>query len=289
MKPVDRCSWCAANAFTALFEVRMGGMMSRVVHCDRCGLAFLDPRPDNDEIAALYSNEYFVDHVKPEILDSREKSATGLLRHLNRFLPARGRMLDIGAATGSFCAVFQKAGWEVSGIELSRFARESAKNIYGLTMYPDFSSANFQNDYFDCVLMSQVIEHMPVFSGVLHEVHRVMRSEGVLFVSTPNFDSPAARRRKAGWSPLRPFEHVTFFTPKTLRMVLVDSGFKIIRLDTMQAAVTTPHLKKIFGVARADGISKIANRLFPALKRSVRNILGKLYPGDDIQVIAGKV
>ena len=288
MKPVDRCSWCAAIAFTTLFEVRIGSLVSQVVHCNRCGLAFLDPRPDDDEIEAVYSREYFVDHVKPEILDSREKSAAGLLRHLSRYLPEKGRMLDIGAATGSFCAVFQKAGWEVSGIELSPFAREAAKNIYGLTMYPDFTSAGFQNDHFDCVLMSQVIEHLSRYSDVLNEVYRVMRPDGIFFVSTPNFGSPAAKRRMAKWASLKPFEHLTFFTPATLRMILVESGFKILRLDTMQAAVTTPHLKKIFGVAQADGISKIANRLFPVLKRSVRNILGKLYPGDDIQVIAGK-
>jgi SAM-dependent methyltransferase len=251
-------------------------------------LAFLDPRPEPDEIKSFYSDTYFTDHVKQEILDSREQAAAGLMRRLDRYLPLRGRVLDIGAATGSYLAAFKKAGWEVNGIELSDFARDAAQRIYGITMHPDLVSAGFADESFDLIMMNQVIEHLAEFSGLLDEARRVLKPGGVLFLSTPNFGSPAARSRKSTWSALKPEEHLTFFTPRTIRRCLAKSRFRIVHLDTMQAAITTAHFKKLFGAGKASAISSFANRFFPKLKRSVRDLLGLLYPGDNIDVIARK-
>jgi SAM-dependent methyltransferase len=288
MKSVDKCSLCGECAFANLFEVRIRNAVSHVVRCGACGLAFLDPRPEPGEIKSIYSDAYFADHVKQEILDSREQAAAGLMRRLGRYLPLRGRVLDIGAATGAYLAAFRKAGWEVDGVEISGFAREAAQRIYGITMHPDLVSAGFADNSFDLIMMNQVIEHLAEFSGLLDEARRVLKPGGVLFLSTPNFGSPAARSRKSTWSALKPEEHLTFFTPRTIRRCLAKSRFRIVHLDTMQAAITTAHFKKLFGAGKASAISSFANRFFPKLKRSVRDLLGLLYPGDNIDVIARK-
>lgn len=288
MKNVDKCSFCGTGVFARLFPVPIGDHSSAVVRCQNCFLAFLDPQPEPDEIKAVYQDAYFVDHVKPEILKSREDAAGGIRHRLARHLPETGRMLDIGASTGAYLAHFRSQGWEVHGVELSEFAREAALKIYGITMVADLDAAKYPDDHFDFVLLNQVIEHLPQCGGMLDTIRRILKPGGILFCTTPNFGSPAAKRQKGEWFALKPREHVVFFTPFTLARFLVRARFQIIRIDTMQAAVTTPHFEKIIGTRRAGFVSKTANRFFPGLKRAVRDLLGKLYPGDNIEVVATK-
>lgn len=261
---------------------------AHVVRCVKCGLAFLDPRPSREEIEKIYGDEYFRDHVKPEILDSRALASAGLFNKIKKYLPEKGRILDIGAATGAYLSAFKNQRWDVSGIEISDYARESAKIIFDITLYRDLESAAFSSDYFNLILMNHVIEHLPEHVTLLKEVNRILKPEGILFIGTPNFGSPSAAKLKSDWPSLKPDEHLTFFTPKTLKMVLHKAGFMILKCNTMQPLITTPQFEKIFGTKNAGLIVKLSNFLFANAKRKARNMIGRVYPGDEIEIIAAK-
>jgi SAM-dependent methyltransferase len=288
VKSIEKCSLCGSSRFRELFKVKTNNIGTNVIRCAKCGLAFLDPRPSREEIKTIYGNEYFSDHVKPEILDSRALASAELIKRLKKYLPEKGRVLDIGAATGAYLSAFKNQGWDVSGIEISDYARESAKKIFDITLYPNLESAAFSSNYFDFILMNHVIEHLPEHLKLLKEVNRILKPEGILYVGTPNFGSPSAAKLKSDWPSLKPDEHLTFFTPKTLKMVLNKAGFLIIKCDTMQPLVTTPQFEKMFGTKNAGIITKISNFLFPNLKRTAKNIIGWVYPGDAIEIIAAK-
>ncbi len=290
MQPVEKCSFCGSTSFTKLFEVSIMNMGTNVVRCRKCGLAFLNPRPGQEEIKTIYAGEYFADRINPQKLLSQELSSSGLIKKLRMYLPEKGRVLDIGAATGAYLAAFKNAGWDVFGVEISDFARESAKTTYGITtIYPNLETASFASDYFDFIYMVHVIEHFPEHISLLKEVNRVLKPGGILFIATPNFGSPAAAKMKSEWPSLKPDQHLTFFTPKTLKMVLIHSDFKIVKCDTMQSVIETPHLEKLFGKTKTGYLSKIANKFFPGIKSSIRNIIGKIYPGDSIEIVAKKI
>jgi 2-polyprenyl-3-methyl-5-hydroxy-6-metoxy-1,4-benzoquinol methylase len=288
MKSIEKCNLCGSGRFIELFKVKTMNIGINVVRCSKCGLAFLDSSPSQEEIKTIYGNKYFSDLVKPEILDSRALASAGLLKRLKKYLPEKGRILDIGAATGAYLSAFKNQGWDVSGIEISDYARESAKIIFDITLYPNLESAAFSSNYFDFILMNHVIEHLPEYLKMLKEVNRILKPEGILYVGTPNFGSPSAAKLKSYWPSLKPGEHLTFFTPKTLKMVLDKAGFVIIKCDTMQPLITTPQFEKIFGTINSGIIVKISNFLFPNLKRKARNIIGWVYPGDEIEIIAAK-
>ena len=96
----------------------------------------------------------------------------------------------------------------------------------------------FAGDSFDCVLLSEVVEHLEAPHRTVREAVRVLRPGGRLLVTTPNYRSlwPIMERtidllkmapRMAGE------QHITRLHPASLRGLLVESGLGVERLGTI--------------------------------------------------------
>lgn len=107
----------------------------------------------------------------------------------------------------------------------------------------------FKSSTFDCVVLGEVIEHVPDPDFLLRECHRVLNKKGTLVISTPNLVSWANRMLVlAGIQPIftetstevnlgRYFKvlgqgektqgHLKIFTHKSLEELLVKEEFKV--------------------------------------------------------------
>lgn len=74
-------------------------MPERIVKCLGCGLIYVNPRKSTKELLASYVN--MVDEEYSAEERGRRISARVILKRLKRFRK-RGRILDIGCATGFF-------------------------------------------------------------------------------------------------------------------------------------------------------------------------------------------
>jgi len=98
--------------------------------------------------------------------------------------------LDIGRGSGEFLG-FLKARMKVEkvvGVDISEKAVREVRT-HGLEAYVvDVSreSLPFENDYFDLVFCSEVIEHVFDPDFLLEEIWRVLKSRGHTLVTTPN-------------------------------------------------------------------------------------------------------
>ncbi len=114
-----------------------------VVRCSACGLEYINPQPSDAELSAIY------DILARSILPT---SASGvglspvkyeaelgvLLEHTGS---RRGRLLEVGCATGSFLRVAREQGFDVRGIELSGPSVKVARERFGLEVTQgDFAS-----------------------------------------------------------------------------------------------------------------------------------------------------
>lgn len=117
--------------------------------------------------------------------------------HIARYRWAAGfcsgrRVLDAGCGVGYGCEMLLSAGAaEVVGIDNSSAALELARSsVSGSVRWElgNVASLPYDDDSFDVVVCFEVIEHVDEQEQALDELARVLRSDGLLFISSPNRD-----------------------------------------------------------------------------------------------------
>ncbi|MFC2020399.1 class I SAM-dependent methyltransferase [Chloroflexota bacterium] len=120
------------------------------------------------------------------------------LRHLAAYavlaepLVANKKVLEIGCGSGYGANYLSESALSVVATDISPKGIADCRNKYGRENL-DFMEANglklpFKNSSFDVAVSFQVIEHLTPKSALkyLSEIRRVLNSEGVFLVSTPN-------------------------------------------------------------------------------------------------------
>src|SRR5258708_11695145 len=98
--------------------------------CTRCGLLFAAPRPDARTLERFYGRAYFDERgwlgsVHGDSAYLRECWA-GIRGPLAERLPVKGRLLDVGCATGTMLLEAKTDGWDCDGLEVSDAAASRA-------------------------------------------------------------------------------------------------------------------------------------------------------------------
>jgi 2-polyprenyl-3-methyl-5-hydroxy-6-metoxy-1,4-benzoquinol methylase len=200
-----------------------------VVRCSDCTLAYLNPRPDADELGAHYPAEYQTgvrDYPQSQCPTMQVGLGIWLRRRTPPFVPG-GRLLDVGCSGGGYLLEMRKLGWQVEGVEMDpdveRFEQLGLDVRSGLA---EVALAEFPDERFDVVTAWHVLEHVFDPSRVLSEAYRILKPGGVLMLEVPNFDSLARRALRTYWSALELPRHLYHFTPKTLGALLRKAGFQ---------------------------------------------------------------
>lgn len=90
----------------------------------------------------------------------------------------------------------------------------------------------FRDSQFDCVICSEVIEHIPEEDGrLLDELTRILKPDGALVVGTPDYGGWAWPLIEWIYGRVAPgayaYEHCTFYTFDSLRDALIARGYEI--------------------------------------------------------------
>jgi SAM-dependent methyltransferase len=148
-------------------------------------------------------------------------------RWVTRFA-ARGELLDMGSAFGHFAAVARRDR-PVTAIEVSPVAVRWAQERLSVQMrqgsiyddYPEF------NGRFSAVTLWDVIEHVTDPERALRATRAWLRPDGLLFLSTPDAGSIAARALGRRWHYVDPIQHLVLFDRRNLSALLARVGFRI--------------------------------------------------------------
>lgn len=152
-----------------------------------------------------------------------------LLDFLAPHLPARARVVDIGAGDGDFAHFMLDRGYKVAALEPSPERRQALTDRLGGK--PGFLGVLSQlaGDSFDVAIVMEVIEHVlePEFSAFLESVGQAVRPGGLLVVTTPNSENLDYAKVFCPVSNLffHPWQHQRRFTPATLEKTLEPYGF----------------------------------------------------------------
>jgi len=206
-------------------------LMDQVVEC-ACGMVYLSPRLDDRLIRSGYASaedSVFVAQ-NPQRIRTFEKKVRAILRR-TRLDPMGKRLLDIGCAGGAFLVASREAGFEVQGIEPSRWMGEYARAQYRLDVRQGFLEPGmFLDASFDVITLWDVIEHVPSPRDVLAVVHGLLKPGGYLWVSYPDIGSVAAKLLGWRW-PFWLSVHLHYFRRHSMRSQLERSGFAVAYME----------------------------------------------------------
>ena len=199
----------------------------KIVRCSSCGLIYVNSDLPHQ---IPYDSNY---HVFLEEDDTCKKNlANKILREIGRYKNS-GRLLEIGPGRGLFLKEARDEGWEVVGLEASKFAASKIKESIQIEVkVGKISEQGFSERSFDVIAMHEVIEHLQDPSGTLKETGRFIKKDGVMSITTPNANTPNFRLRGSSVRYILPEEHYYYFTPGTLKMLLEKAGFSILSMNT---------------------------------------------------------
>lgn len=201
-----------------------------VYRCAACRLEFLNPQPDDDALAQIYTANYFLGD--PERA-ARLKRATAAL-YVEAIGPppaSSSLLLELGCGNGDFLLEASAKGWQVEGLEFSRAAADIANARLGCAAVRvgTADNATLQSAQYDCVVLFDVLEHVRDPQALVRNIQHSLRPGGMIAIVTPSLDSWSRRLLGRYWVEYKT-EHLTYFSSGALRTALAQAGFTGIQL-----------------------------------------------------------
>jgi len=201
------------------------------------------------------------EHFYPNCYSRRYQiSLEQILKHLKG-----PRVLELGIGSGWLMREMHSRGFEVIGLDYSEKSLSESQFIFNADnlSIPLVSGTGeklpFKDSSFDSVTMLGVLEHIPDPSVALREVRRILRPDGLFFVSVPNtytygciydrFISPFFNDTSLGYDRvmdkhfskigLRRIhessdDHIIQFTAKVFKEMLLEEKFKVLEFFNME-------------------------------------------------------
>lgn len=250
---MKKCFLCDSSQFEKIGTVNVQhtrcSYKSSLLKCLNCGLFWIDPAPDQKKLSKAYGGAYHYNPSKiKDVIISRYlsfdlKSDFNLIKRRKK----EGRVLDIGAGRGDFLLTFPADKFE-------RWAYDpylSAKDV-GLVRkkigprvnnYRDLK--DYPAEFFDLVIVRNVIEHTFEFMRLLRFVSRLLKKDGVLFIRTPNMDSLDFKFFKVMWYTIKMVGHIVFFNKKTLTQALNKAGLSVTYIKATSRSAPSALLRSV--------------------------------------------
>ena len=164
-----------------------------------------------------------------------------IIKLINEYKPRR--VLDIGSGNGDLCGQLAQNGISVCGMEYDakgvELARKSFPNINfyhaGVQDDPALLLQQENQECFDLVVSTEVIEHLYSPQLLVQFAHNVLNDNGKLILTTPyhgylkNLALSIFDKWDHHHTALWEGGHIKFWSIKTLSTLLETNGFKVTK------------------------------------------------------------
>jgi len=151
------------------------------------------------------------------------------------------RVLDVGCGEGEFARSlrneWQPSKLEIVGVELCETPARLAASILDRVIVGNIEQLELPyEDYFDCVIFADVLEHLIDPWKMMSRARRLLRRGGHVVTSIPNVQhwSVLAGLILGNWEyqdfGLMDTTHIRFFTRKSIKALFNSHGFEITHL-----------------------------------------------------------
>lgn len=224
-----------------------------VVRCTQCGFVYMDPRPDLSELKTIYPPNYYSfnqerlrQQANPNSLLSKARYAgfkNKVRKSISLCKPHEGpfTVLDIGCGDGHLLNLYKNEfndSVETHGADFSVQAVVLASAQGHKTYHGRFEEVRLPTEYFDLVVASHVIEHVPDPRAFTEKVFQILKPGGVFWFETPNIGTVDAKWfEKEHWGAYHFPRHWCFFSVATIKRLAELTNFQVDMIDFVPNAI----------------------------------------------------
>lgn len=196
------------------------------------------PQPAADQLGKYYESEDYISHTdsRRSLFEKlyhavKQKALRDKVKLIEKFHPAKGILLDIGAGTGDFLVAAKKNDWNITGIE----PNEKAKGI-AVSKGVNFKDTvgDVADESIDVVTMWHVLEHVPDVEAYIKELKRIIKPTGIVVVAVPNFKSYDAEKYGKYWAAYDVPRHLWHFSKTAIEKLFALEGISLLKIFPMK-------------------------------------------------------
>jgi len=251
------CKSTALKPLTSSKDYTVSGEIFFIEVCQNCQTAFTQNMPDGKEIIRYYQSENYISHS-----NTRKGIINTIYHYVREYMLGKkqqlvnaisnkttGTALDIGCGTGYFLHTLQQAGWQVQGIEADEKARQFATTQFKLQVSSPEKLQTLASKSFDVITLWHVLEHIHDLETYMTEITRVLKTDGVLVIAVPNYQSADAKYYKEMWAAWDVPRHLWHFSQKSIQTLADRFGFAVTQqhimpFDSFYVALLSEKYKK---------------------------------------------
>jgi len=202
--------------------------------CKKCSFVYLNPRHTDEWYKRYYnsSHDRVLDNKRRIDIISYEKRQYNKGKSVLDFILKNSqiditdmRVLEVGCTSAGILRYFRDMGATyVAGVDPESEYVDYATNISSIDVFQGFIR-QFNSKKFDLIILRHVVEHLADPLGDLKHIHSLLKDNGIVFVETPSLYSMDIASK---WCKNFHVEHPNIFSDRTLELLLVKSGYKIV-------------------------------------------------------------
>lgn len=178
-----------------------------------------------------------------------KKDPKGRYNEILKLIPDNVYVLDYGCGWGIFSEMLASKGCKVDAIDLDKDSIEIAKEFIKESSHLHFNQIpinNIDDNKYDYVISSQVIEHTHNPGNYLMECNRVLKTNGYLIISVPNIITPnVVLTQTINWEKkftnffknnhyVKIQDHIQAWDPFSFMRLLNSLGFEFLSIDFIE-------------------------------------------------------
>ncbi|MCX6762602.1 MAG: class I SAM-dependent methyltransferase [Candidatus Moranbacteria bacterium] len=213
------------------------------VECEVCETFFTNPRPTPEILSWFYKDSvnynYWDKYIFPSSERARRKKIVAprvdkIINLCKKFGVKTGSILEVGAGHGTFCQemMSRKIFEEVIAVEPVASQAKTCESKGIRTINSTIEKIKFnKKDLFDVVVNFEVMEHLFSPKGFISNCQKFFKKGGLFIFTLPNgkgFDISTLGKL----SDSVDHEHLNYFNPKSIELLLNKCGFKVVDIST---------------------------------------------------------
>lgn len=173
-------------------------------------------------------------------IDSQGKKRTWIsqFKYCENYFKDKKKLLEIGSGQGQSTWWFEERGFDVVGIEpdQNNVVLINQKLKYGKCIVGSAEDFNIL-EKFDIIWMSHVLEHIVKLEQFLKKIKINLNPNGIFFLEVPNCGNS-----KTLQTSIHSVPHTFHFTQKSLKNIVKNNGYEIIKTDFFRPATKSEGL-----------------------------------------------